>query len=86
MYHLTTDSGFLPYETSNAVTSQNTQMGLWSDDLKAEVKMLRERGVVFEEYDVPDLKTVDGIAAMEGLKAAWFRDTEGNLISITQLS
>jgi hypothetical protein len=63
------------------------------DDLEATVKELRRRGVVFEEYDLPDLKTVDGIAAVMGNypsnggvgeKAAWFRDSEGNVLGIGQ--
>jgi catechol 2,3-dioxygenase-like lactoylglutathione lyase family enzyme len=84
MYHLTSDSGFEIYETSNAGTAQNTQMGWMSDDLDAEMNSLRERGVVFEEYDVPGMKTTNGVATMDGLKAAWFRDTEGNFICISQ--
>ena len=54
---------------------------------------LRNRGVVFEEVDVPGLRTVDGIATVEGNypskggrgeRAAWFRDSEGNLLGIGQ--
>jgi hypothetical protein len=63
------------------------------DDLEATVKELRRRGVVFEEYDLPGLKTADGIAVITGNylskggvgeKAAWFRDSEGNLLGIGQ--
>jgi hypothetical protein len=63
------------------------------DDLEATVKELRRRGVVFEVYDLPGLKTADGIAAITGNypskggageKAAWFRDSEGNLLGIGQ--
>ncbi len=61
------------------------------DDLEETVAELRERGVIFEEYDVPGLKTVNGIAEVEGNyhskggvggKAAWFKDSEGNLLAI----
>ena len=45
---------------------------------------LRERGVVFEEYDFPGLKTVDGVAEVGTERAAWFKDTEGNTIVISQ--
>ena len=48
----------------------------------AAVKGLRERGVVFEEYDSPRLKTVDGIATTGPVKGAWFKDTEGNILSV----
>jgi catechol 2,3-dioxygenase-like lactoylglutathione lyase family enzyme len=84
MYHLTSDSGFEIYETSNAGTAQNTQMGWMTDDLDAEMSSLRERGVQFEDYDVPGMKTENGVATMDGMKAAWFRDTEGNFICISQ--
>jgi hypothetical protein len=62
-------------------------------DLEATVAALRARGVVFEEYDLPGLKTVGGIAQVAGNypsrggigeKAAWFRDSEGNLLGIGQ--
>jgi hypothetical protein len=46
---------------------------------------LRERGVVFEDYDEPGLKTEDGINQQDSVKAAWFTDTEGNIISIVQM-
>jgi len=63
------------------------------DDIEAEVAELRRRGVVFEEVDLPGLNTVDGIADVEGNypskggvgeRAAWFHDSEGNLIGIGQ--
>jgi hypothetical protein len=46
---------------------------------------LRERGVEFEEYDQPGLRTVDGIARTPVGKAAWFKDSEGNVLTMTQL-
>jgi catechol 2,3-dioxygenase-like lactoylglutathione lyase family enzyme len=62
------------------------------DDIEATVAELRERGVVFEEYDLPGLTTVNGIAEIEGNypskgigeRAAWFRDSEGNMLGIGQ--
>jgi hypothetical protein len=63
------------------------------EDLHATVTELRRRGVVFEEYDLPGLKTVGGIAEVQGNypskggkgeKAAWFRDSEGNLLGVGQ--
>jgi catechol 2,3-dioxygenase-like lactoylglutathione lyase family enzyme len=70
-----------------------TQMGWEVDDIEAVVAELRARGVEFEEVDVPGLRTVDGIAEVEGNypsknssgeRAAWFRDSEGNLIGMGQ--
>ena len=58
------------------------------DDVEAEVKELRARGVTFQDLDMPDMgiKTVNGVATMsmpEGkLKVAWFTDTEGNILAI----
>jgi catechol 2,3-dioxygenase-like lactoylglutathione lyase family enzyme len=70
-----------------------TQMALEVDDLEAVVADLKRRGVVFEDVDVPGLETVDGIAEVEGNypskhshgeRAAWFRDSEGNLLGLGQ--
>jgi catechol 2,3-dioxygenase-like lactoylglutathione lyase family enzyme len=49
------------------------------------VAQLRSHGVVFEEYDLPGLKTVEGIAEMEGVKSAWFKDSEGNIIAVNEM-
>ncbi len=55
------------------------------DDLEAEMRELREKGVEFEEYDLPGLKTDHGVAEFEGGKGAWFKDSEGNIINIVQM-
>jgi hypothetical protein len=55
-------------------------------DIETAVAELRSRGVVFEEYDLPGLKTVDGIAEIAGERGAWFKDSEGNLLAIGQLT
>ena len=55
------------------------------EDLAAEVAELRGRGVVFEEYDQPGLRTVDGIATTPVGRAAWFKDSEGNVLTMTRL-
>ncbi len=56
------------------------------DDISSAVAELRGRGVVFEEYDMPDhgLKTVDGIATIDGDRRAWFKDSEENILVIRQ--
>ena len=53
-------------------------------DLQAEMKDLRNRGVTFEEYDLPGLKTIDGVAEIGGFKGAWFKDSEGNILAISE--
>ena len=55
------------------------------DDIEAEVAELMARGVVFEEYDLPGLKTANGIATMGPNRAAWFKDSEGNILGPVQL-
>ena len=53
-------------------------------DIEEEVNMLRGKGVNFEEYDMPGIKTQTGIAIQGSDKAAWFKDTEGNILCIHQ--
>jgi hypothetical protein len=60
-------------------------MGWAIDDIEAEVSALKARGVVFEEYDWPELKTVNGIADTGPGRAAWFKDSEGNILGLIQL-
>ncbi len=75
---------FLLYKTDNAGTAKNTQMGWASDNIGQDVDDLRGRGIVFEEYDFPGLKTENGIATTNAGKAAWFTDSEGNILNIFQ--
>lgn len=62
----------------------HTQMSFEVTDLPTVVKHLKSKGVVFEEYDNPTLKTVNSIATRPDFKAAWFKDSEGNMIGIGQ--
>ena len=72
------------YPSPGAGTSK-ASTAFWSvDDIAAEVAALRSRGVVFEEYDMPGIKTVDGIATGGGAKTAWFKDTEGNILAVSE--
>ena len=85
-------SYFALFISSGASYGDYTQMAFEVTDLKATVVALRARGVTFEEYDLPGLKTVNGIAEVEGNYpskgvgelAAWFKDSEGNLLGIGQ--
>ncbi len=72
------------YETEFAGTAGHTLLSVDSTDLAADMKALRAKGVTFEEYDMPGLKTVDGVAGMGPVKNAWFRDSEGNIIGLVQ--
>jgi predicted enzyme related to lactoylglutathione lyase len=84
---------FALFESAGAPSGSHTQIAFEVDDIEAVVAALRARGVVFEEYDAPGLATVDGIAEVlgnyaskggAGERAAWFRDSEGNVIGIGQ--
>ncbi len=77
-------SWFLVYPSQFAGTSQSTCMAFEVADLDIAVKELREAGVTFEEYDMPGLKTVDGIAEIQGERGAWFKDPDGNILSLGQ--
>jgi predicted enzyme related to lactoylglutathione lyase len=72
----------LVYESVGAGKSRHTVAGFRVDDIDETVSRLRERGVVFEEYDLPDLKTESGIAAVGDVRAAWCKDPDGNILAI----
>jgi catechol-2,3-dioxygenase len=72
------------YPTRNAGTSKASQAFWHVADVEAEVKELKARGVKFEEYDFPGFKMVDSILTAGGAKTAWFKDTEGNIMAISQ--
>ena len=79
-------SRFSVFHTSNAGTAKNT-VAIWPvADLRAEVAAMRARGVVFEDYDFGDFKTIDGVAEdpEDGNLNAWFTDSEGNVMGLAQ--
>ncbi|MEW9874145.1 VOC family protein [Arthrobacter sp. HS15c] len=84
MYRCGKGTAFLLYETDNAGSAKNTQMGWETDNLEAEMEDLKGRGVVFEDYDFPGLKTENGVATNEWGKSAWFLDSEGNILNVYQ--
>jgi predicted enzyme related to lactoylglutathione lyase len=72
------------YETSYAGTAKNTVFAVETGDLAAAMAALREKGVVFADYDFPGLRTVDGVAELPGERAAWFSDSEGNVLAVSE--
>ena len=76
------DGTLLVYESVGAGQSRHTVAGFRVDDIDGTVRTLRERGVVFEEYDLPDLKTENGIAAVGDVRAAWCKDPDGNILAV----
>jgi catechol 2,3-dioxygenase-like lactoylglutathione lyase family enzyme len=84
---------FAVFESAGTSPGTFTQMAWEVDDIAATVAELTQRGVVFEDVDLPGLRTVGGIAEIagnysskgaRGERAAWFRDSEGNLLGIGQ--
>jgi catechol 2,3-dioxygenase-like lactoylglutathione lyase family enzyme len=85
LYRSSQDSLFLLFTSDGAGTVQH-QLAVWVvEDLEAEVAELHRRGVEFEQYDQPGLHTVNGIAVTPAGKGAWFKDSEGNILTVTQL-
>jgi predicted enzyme related to lactoylglutathione lyase len=72
------------YPTPNAGTSRASQAFWQVEDIEREVADLKKRGVKFEDYDMPDMKSENGIFTGGGAKAAWFKDTEGNILAVIQ--
>ena len=72
------------YPTRNAGTSKASQAFWQVDDVEAEVADLKARGVKFEQYDVPGVTMKNSIATGGGAKTAWFKDTEGNILAVSQ--
>jgi len=68
-----------------ATKAEHTAASFTVDDVEATVKELKAKGVTFEEIDTPTFKTVDGIATMGEMKGAWFKDTEGNILAVTNM-
>jgi hypothetical protein len=53
-------------------------------DIEAAVADLKARGVVFEEYDTSEVKTINSVATLGQSKGAWFTDSEGNMLALGQ--
>lgn len=62
--------------------ADHTALSFQVEDIGASIRALEGNGVVFDDYDLPGLKTVDHVCVLGAEKAAWFRDTEGNILCI----
>lgn len=84
VYEFAGKTGCFLYLTPNAGTSQASQ-AFWSvDDVDGEIEALKARGVSFEDYDMPGEKSPSGAVTAGGAKAAWFKDSEGNIMALVQ--
>ncbi len=78
------DSSLYVYQRG-ATKADHTVASFTVDDVEATVKELKAKGVKFEDIDMPGIKTIDGIARMNGVTGAWFKDTEGNILAVTNM-
>lgn len=72
------------YETPYGGQAQHTLASWKVADLDAEMKDLRSKGVSFEDYDLPGIKTVDGVVESDEMRGAWFKDSEGNILCVLE--
>jgi catechol 2,3-dioxygenase-like lactoylglutathione lyase family enzyme len=84
IYECGNGSRVFMYPSAGAGTSKASTAFWVVDDVAAEVAELKARGVVFEEYNMPGIKTVNSIATAGGAKTAWFKDSEGNILAVSQ--
>jgi catechol 2,3-dioxygenase-like lactoylglutathione lyase family enzyme len=78
------DTRFAVYPSQGAGSAQHTLGSFIVEDIETVAAELRSRGVGFEEYDMPELKTVNGIARLGPDKVAWFKDPSGNILAVVQ--
>ena len=77
-------TGFFMYPSPGAGTNK-ASCAFWKvDDVEAVVTWLKGRGVAFEKYDMPETSTGSNIHSGGGAKAAWFKDTEGNIMAVVE--
>jgi len=84
IYECGNGSWVFMYPSPGAGTSKASTAFWQVNDVEAEVAELKARGVVFEEYDMPGIKMVNSIATAGGAKTAWFKDSEGNILAVSQ--
>ena len=70
------------YRSEHAGTNKATSLTFEVDDIESEVRELKDKGVFFEKYDVPGLEERGDLYVGEGMKTAWFKDPDGNILSV----
>ena len=87
LYYELEGSRFMVYPSGGAASGTHDQLGFVVEDLGSTVATLRADGVVFEEYEpLPGASASDGIMDFGGVRSAWFKDSEGNLLSIAEFA
>lgn len=84
-YRFSGETWIYLYATPSAGTAQNTIAGWEVKGIEAVMAGLRDRGVVFEDYALGEVQTIDGLADFGVAKAAWFKDSEGNTYELTEV-
>jgi catechol-2,3-dioxygenase len=83
-YRFAAETWLYLYATPSAGTAKNTIAGWQVNDIESVMAGLRERGVVFEQYDLGAVPMIDGLADFGEAKAAWFKDSEGNTFELSE--
>ena len=85
-YRCADGTWFILTQTPNAGTAKNTAAGFTVKGIESVLEDLRSRGVVFEEYDFGEMgSTENGLMTMGNVKAAWFKDSEGNIVELSEV-
>ena len=79
----TGDSDLFVYKSDYAGTNQATAVTWQVDDVDATVRELKDKGVRFEHYDFPDTKREGDVHVGHGMRIAWFKDPDGNILNLT---
>lgn len=83
-YELGGGTSFGLFRSAGSPSGDHTQVDFSVENFDEVVEGLRNNGVEFEEYDLPGFKTENGIATLGGIRGVWIKDSEGNLIAITE--
>ena len=78
------DTRFEVYRSEFAGTNKATALNFEVDDIESEVRELRDKGIFFEKYDVEGLTPKGDIYEGQGIKTAWFKDPDGNILSLIE--
>ena len=70
------------YRSDFAGTNKATALTFEVDDIAAEVRELKDKGIFFEQYDMPGLEKQGDLYVADGMKTVWFKDPDGNILSL----
>ena len=84
VYQVGEGSHLVVYQRSASANTDHIELAFMVDDIESTVNELREKGIAFEEYNLPGVVAQHGIVQLNGEKVAWFKDPEGNLLAIAE--